>query len=55
VSSLLKKAMADSDAYYELSFQPPPSEKRDEYHALEIKVTQPGMTARTRTGYYAQP
>jgi VWFA-related protein len=55
VSSLLQKAMQDSDAYYEISFQPPPSEKRDTYHSLEVKIAQPGMTARTRTGYYSQP
>jgi hypothetical protein len=27
----------------------------NEYHALEIKLGKPGLTARTRTGYYAQP
>ena len=27
----------------------------DEYHTLEVKVDKPGLTARTRTGYYAQP
>jgi hypothetical protein len=27
----------------------------NEYHSLEVKVARPGMTVRTRTGYYAQP
>jgi VWFA-related protein len=55
VSSLLQKCMEDAKAYYELSFVPPPADHRDEYHSLEIKVNKPGLTARTRQGYYAQP
>jgi hypothetical protein len=27
----------------------------DVYHALQITVNKPGVTARTNTGYYAQP
>jgi hypothetical protein len=29
--------------------------KPDEYHQLQIKLAKPGLTARTRQGYYAQP
>ena len=54
VAALLQKAMADTNAYYELSFDPTPGEL-DEYHSLEVRVAKPGLTARTRTGYYAQP
>ena len=52
VASLLQKAMADTNAYYELSFDPTPGE-HDEYHSLEVRVAKPGLTARTRTGYYS--
>jgi hypothetical protein len=55
IARLLERCMADTAAYYELSFDPPPSERRDEYHSLQIKVTQPGLTARTRNGYYTGP
>ena len=55
VFSLLQKIMEDAKAYYELSFDPPPAEHRDEYHHLEVRVNSPGLTARTRAGYYAQP
>jgi VWFA-related protein len=55
VVSLLEKCMADADAYYELSFVPAPADHRDEYHNLLVQVTKAGLTARTRTGYYAQP
>jgi VWFA-related protein len=55
VSALLRECVADSQAYYELTFDAPPADKGDEYHQLEVKVARPGLTARTRQGYYAQP
>jgi VWFA-related protein len=55
IAHLLERCMADTAAYYELSFDAPPAEHRNEYHSIQIKVSQPGLTARTRTGYYAQP
>jgi VWFA-related protein len=55
VASLLQKCLADTPAYYELSFVPAQADHRDEYHNLLVQVAKPGLTARTRTGYYAQP
>jgi VWFA-related protein len=55
VASLLQQCLADAQSYYEVSFDPSPADRRDEYHSLEIKVDKPGLTARTRQGYYAQP
>jgi VWFA-related protein len=55
VAGLLRKCLADTQAYYEITFDPPLPDRRDEYHQLEIKVGKPGLTARTRQGYYAQP
>ena len=55
IAALLQHCMADTTAYYELSFDPPPAEHPNEYHSLQIKMRQPGLTARTRTGYYGQP
>jgi VWFA-related protein len=55
VAGLLQKCMADTGAYYKLSFTPPRADRRDEYHSLTVQVAKPGMTARTRQGYYAQP
>jgi VWFA-related protein len=51
----LERCIADFSAYYELTFDPPPGDRRDDLHTLQVKVTQPGMTARTRTIYYSQP
>lgn len=49
----LTKVMADTDAYYHLTIEPTPGEP-DEYHKLEVKVSKPGVVARTRTGYYSE-
>jgi VWFA-related protein len=54
IAALLRECVADTDAYYELSFNPAPGEP-DEYHQIEVKVAKPGLTARTRMGYYSLP
>lgn len=47
--------LADVGEYYTLTFAPPPAASADEYHDLKVQVAQPGLTARTSTGYYNQP
>ncbi|MFY9904770.1 MAG: VWA domain-containing protein [Terriglobales bacterium] len=46
--------VADAKVYYTLSFASAAADHPNEYHHLEIKIDKPGLTARTRTGYYAQ-
>jgi VWFA-related protein len=55
VAELLQESVADNVAYYRLSFEPPPTEKRDVYHSLKVTVAKPGLTVATSTGYYAEP
>jgi VWFA-related protein len=55
VTALLQQSLSDVAPYYEISFAPAVAERPDEYHHLEIKLAKPGLTARTRQGYYAQP
>ena len=45
----------DAGAFYTISFDPPPSDKPNEYHDLKVEIDKPGLTARTDTGYYNQP
>jgi VWFA-related protein len=54
VSALLRRCVADTTAYYEISFAPPLDTQPDEYHQVEVKVAKSGVTARTRQGYYSQ-
>lgn len=55
ISGLLQESVADNVTYYRLSFEPPPTEKRDVYHSLKVAVARPGVAVATTTGYYAEP
>jgi VWFA-related protein len=54
IAALIKQCLADTQAYYEISFAPAVDQRQDEYHHLEVQLTKPGLTARTRQGYYSQ-
>jgi VWFA-related protein len=51
----IDRCVADPNAFYRISFDPPPAEHAGEYHDLKVQVAQPGLTAHTSTGYYNQP
>lgn len=46
---------ADADVFYILAFKAPLATHAIEYHPIEVTIAKPSATARTRTGYYAQP
>jgi len=51
----INRILPEAHAYYRLRFEGAPAEHANEYHELKVIVEQPGVTARTRTCYYAQP
>jgi VWFA-related protein len=55
IAKAIATSVADANAFYVLTFDGLPGDGPNEYHALDLKVDKPGLTARTRTGYYAQP
>ena len=55
VAGEIEACVADANTFYALSFDALPGDGPNEYHALEIKIDKPGLKARTRSGYYAQP
>ncbi|NYF78197.1 VWA domain-containing protein [Granulicella arctica] len=55
VAALISSAAAEANSYYVLTIDSPPAEHPDEYHAIQVKIEQPGLIAQTRTGYYANP
>jgi VWFA-related protein len=55
VAGEIAACVADANAFYVLSFDGVAGETPNQYHALEIRLGKPGLTARTRSGYYAQP
>jgi VWFA-related protein len=55
LTGAIANCVSDANAFYTLSFNIDKPDRADEYHALQIKIDKPGTTARTRTGYYAEP
>jgi VWFA-related protein len=50
----LGRCLADTQAYYELSFAPSADQKKNEYHRIEVRVAKAGVSARTRHSYYSK-
>lgn len=55
ITGMVRRAMNDANAYYEITFSAAPAEHPDEYHRVDVQIEKPELTARTRTGYYAEP
>jgi VWFA-related protein len=53
LAAQIQRCLLDVDSWYEISFDPPPPDKPNEYHRIEVKLAQPGLVARTRNGYYS--
>jgi VWFA-related protein len=55
LTAQINRSVQNAQAFYTLSFDPPPAAQANEYHDLKVLVDQPKLTARTITGYYNQP
>jgi VWFA-related protein len=55
IAGEIAMCVADATAYYSIAFDSPAGDGLNDYHTLEVKLAKPGLTARTRTGYYALP
>ena len=53
--SQIDDCIQEGRAFYTLSFNPSHADRPAEYHSLQVQIGQPGLTARTNTGYYDQP
>jgi len=51
----IDRCISDANAFYTISFNPPPAEHADEYHSLKVQVNQADLTVRTNTSYYNEP
>jgi VWFA-related protein len=54
IAGQITRCVEDADVYYTLTVDAAPADRPDAYHALEVRVATPGLTARTRSGYYVQ-
>jgi len=55
IASQIEDCISDTKAFYVLTFETTPTERPNDYHALELKLDKPGLTVRTNAGYYSQP
>ncbi len=55
VARMIERCVTDADSWYEIAFDPLPADKPNEYHHIDVRLGQPGLVARTRDGYYANP
>jgi len=55
IANSINHEVTDVSAYYTITIDAAPAERPNQYHQIDIKMTPPGLKARTRTGYYAQP
>jgi VWFA-related protein len=55
VAGNLQKCLADTESWYEITFDAVPGEQPNQYHHIQVVVDKPGLVARTRDGYYSQP
>ncbi|HTV82397.1 MAG TPA: VWA domain-containing protein [Acidobacteriaceae bacterium] len=55
VAEEVNTCVQDGSAWYTITFAPGTSVKPDTWHPVEVKLDRPGLTVRTRPGYYAQP
>lgn len=55
LADALNTCLADGEQYYSVAFDPAPAAAQVEYRSIEVRVDRPGATARTLTGYYAEP
>jgi VWFA-related protein len=55
VVQMMTQCVSDANQYYQITLDPAPDEKPNAYHQLQVKLSQGGLVARTRTGYYGRP
>jgi VWFA-related protein len=55
LAAAINTCVQDAGTYYSLVFEAPPADRQNDYHELRVQVDQPGLAARTNTGYYDQP
>jgi VWFA-related protein len=55
LASSLRQCIADAAPFYEIAFDPVLTDEPNLYHQIKIQITKPGLTARSRQGYYSQP
>jgi hypothetical protein len=49
------RVTADLDSYYEIGYASPPAAPDGHFHSIAVKLSRPGLTVHSRSGYFALP
>jgi VWFA-related protein len=52
---LVDRVSADLDSYYEVGYAPPPAAADGHFRSVAVKLSRPGLTVHSRSGYFALP
>lgn len=55
ITAEINRCAADAPVWYRIVIDSVRADQPNQWHTLQVKVDKPGMTIRTRNGYYAQP
>jgi VWFA-related protein len=55
VAGEIEACFRDANVYYVISYDSPPPDGPNEYHAIDVKMDQPQLKPQTMAGFYAQP
>ena len=55
LAKMLDQCLADAQEFYVLTYDAAPAHQANEFHGVQIQMNKPGLKARARTGFYAQP
>ena len=53
MDAAFRSVVEDNSAYYVLGYQSPDTFRDGKYHRITVRVHKPGLTVRTRNGYYS--
>jgi VWFA-related protein len=55
IESEIENCVREDGSFYRISFDPFAAENQNDYHDLKVEIEEPGLKARTNTGYYDHP
>jgi VWFA-related protein len=55
LAGLIAKHIEHANCFYSLTFDPPPANVVDEYHRLQLEMSNPDLAAHSWAGYFDQP
>jgi len=51
----IDRCIEEERSFYTLTFNPPHTDKMDDFHDVRVQVNRPGLTVRSLMGYYNEP